>query len=443
MAELEYCIVCNESYNNRNRHDQLRHDTRCPPAKRQRKISELRKEQEKMLKVSRKKCLENKIASTDVLESLPFYQRIEEKGPSITNNAYNSWHIFQNERLSGTKPSGDQIKQNVVDMSRKNMSYDLKSKEWKCPTNQFVGHCNPTDQFFSNDPQNNSLSMGDRMNECIDQQSMIEDFDNLDNNDVVTFSDDEGFDTDSQSSTDSLYDNAQKTSNFNSVDGETSVNASPDEAWSSTSRNALLIGQSKIRLNSFHLSSRYKTFIELATILSSINAPGHVYKSIYNWAQRASEEDLQNPIQYRTLIMHLGKMTGLYETLPKTSILPLPSGNAIKLTKFGFASQLLSLLNDEDLMSPENLIFGDDIFKRFPMPTVCVNDINESMWYSRTQRDVCKVSNDVLCPLIIYIDKTFVKGKGIEPISFTLGKSCRHFVETLIISMCLGFCFGD
>ena len=408
----------------------------CPPAKRQRMISEFRKEQEEKLKLSTKKCLEQKKASTDVLESLPFYQRIEENGPSVANSAYNSWHIFNNEISSGSKQSGEEIKQKVVDMSRKNMSYDLQSKEWKChesfPTSHSLGDSIVMDQFDRNVSRKEGISTQNRMNECYDQQSMFEAFDNLDNNDCVTFSDDEGFESDSHSSTDSLYDNAQMTSNFNSEDGDKSASTSSDATWSSTSSNALFIGQSKIRLNTFHLSSRYKTYIELATILSSINAPGHVYKSICNWAQKASEEDLQNPIQYRTLVTHLGKMSGLYETLPKTSILPLPSGNAIKITKFGFAAQLLSLLNDEDLMSPENLIFGDDIFKRFPTPTESVNDVHESMWYSRTQQELCKLSTDVLCPLIIYIDKTFVKGKGIEPISFTLGKEVRFILVHLL-----------
>ena len=409
---------------------------RCPPAKRQRMISELRKEQEEKLKVSTKFFLEKKKAATDILESLPCYQRIEENGHSVANNAYNSWHIFNNEIRSGEKQSGEKIKQKVVDMSQKNMSFDLQSKEWKChesfSTRHSFGDSIVMDQVDSNVSRKEGISTQNRMNECNGQQSMFDDFDDLDNNDCVTFSDDEGFESDSQSSTDSLYDNAQMSSNFNSENGDKSASTSSDTTWSSTSSNALFIGQSKIHLNTFHLSSRYKTYIELATILSSINAPGHVYKSIYNWAQKASEEDLQNPIQYKTLVTQLGKMSGLYETLPKTSILPLPSGNAIKITKFGFSAQLLSLLNDEDLMSPENLIFGDDIFKRFPTPTESVNDIHESMWYSRTQQDLCKRSTDVLCPLIIYIDKTFVKGKGIEPISFTLGKEVSFIFLTLL-----------
>ena len=417
--EIVYCIVCNDSYNKKNINDRSLHDAKCQPAKRQKKISSLRKEQEELLKLSSKKCLERNKASTDLLESLPMFKKVSKDLPNSTTNAYNGRQMFNNVN-GGTGESGVEITQNIVNMSRENMSFDLQSRNW-------ISHAsNASHQYVNNSQGYYDHSQKRRTDEFNGEKPCYNNFDNNyedEDNEFVTDYDDCS-ENSSQSSNDSLYNHIQEESNVNAMDEEKSGSSSRiNEVFCSTSPDALLIGQNKMGCDDhFHLSSRYKTYIELASILSSINAPGHVYKSIYKWAQRAPTEDLQNPIQFRTLVTQLGKGTGLYETLPKTSILPLPSGNAIKVTKFGFAAQLLSLLNDEDLMSPENLIFGDNIFKRYPTPTVEVNDINECRWYSRTQQDLCKVWNDVVVPLIIYIDKTFVKGKAIEPISFTLGK---------------------
>ena len=108
---------------------------------------------------------------------------------------------------------------------------------------------------------------------------------------------------------------------------------------------------------------------------------------------------------------------------PKSFQVILPSLNAVKVTNFNFAAQLYSLLGDEELMREENLIYGKDIYFREDdhVASHQYGDINTGEWWLRTQRSLCRNAIDVLCPIIIYIDTTYVKSKAAEAISFTIG----------------------
>ena len=170
-----------------------------------------------------------------------------------------------------------------------------------------------------------------------------------------------------------------------------------------------------------HYSNKEKRYLELSSILSSINAPFHVYNKIIHWAQNTTAEELIYPISYKSLMKQVSVRTGLNETFPYQAILELPSGNFVKVTKFGFASQLKSLLCDKDLMNPKNLIRNGKFWEE-PEMLSHVNDIETSQWYRDTIRLKCVHMNDMLIPIIFFIDKTHVKSKAVEPISFTLGK---------------------
>ena len=194
--------------------------------------------------------------------------------------------------------------------------------------------------------------------------------------------------------------------------------------------------------------SRKETkLLELASILTSVNAPNYVFNDIIQWAQSLNRVDLDSPIGLHNLIHRVADKYNLGNIFPQTTPLYLPSDNTVAVTKYNFAEQLYSLLSDEKLMKPENLIFGDDPCKRFNFEgneDHMYNDVETSDWYRRTQATYCTEDNDVLVPIILYIDRTYVKSKAAEPISFTLGifkRYSRVVVTVLVIKRRMTKCY--
>ena len=73
-------------------------------------------------------------------------------------------------------------------------------------------------------------------------------------------------------------------------------------------------------------------------------------------------------------------------------------------------------------MRPENLVNNGNLFeKRFPQEYV--DDVDTGKWFLQTQDARCKRDNDILVPIIVFIDKTHVMASNnVEAISITLGK---------------------
>ena len=176
-------------------------------------------------------------------------------------------------------------------------------------------------------------------------------------------------------------------------------------------------------------SSVEVALISLVSILASVNAPYHVYDKILKWAKNIDLSVLKvKSISYRTLVYQTAEKYGLGSIFPSTKLLLLPSHNAVKVTTFSFLDQLYSLLSDPELMKPANLIYGDDIYKKAGEHgnNHCYNDIDTGDWFLRTQRSMCTDPGDVLCPIILYIDKTHINSNAAEPISFCLGIFVRQ-----------------
>ena len=186
-------------------------------------------------------------------------------------------------------------------------------------------------------------------------------------------------------------------------------------------KNSLLRINSRRSRFSNAVSSTERTYLELLKILYSINAPFHAFDTITRWLRTVDKNDLSHSISMKSLIHSTAHKYGLTNLFPQTNAVPLPSGNVVNVTKFCFLTNLYSILSDENLMKPSNLIMGDDIYKRFDTVPTDYNDIESGQWYRETQFTYCKNVYDVLCPIILYIDKTYVKSKPAEPISFTLG----------------------
>ena len=111
--------------------------------------------------------------------------------------------------------------------------------------------------------------------------------------------------------------------------------------------------------------------------------------------------------------------------------LQLPSHKFTNITKFDLSSMILSLLIDQNLIHPSNMLLEDQYFRNpqefenLPNSQKKYGDIHTGSWFLNAHNKTCrKDSNDVLCPLIIFIDGTPIDTYGnlkLEAIMFTLG----------------------
>jgi hypothetical protein len=176
--------------------------------------------------------------------------------------------------------------------------------------------------------------------------------------------------------------------------------------------------------------------IELLKILNTAKAPLYLYDHIMAWTKKAvnvfdvdfgvdvnlSREKLMQELKLK---FKLNKIEPTVQTLQLRG-----SGNTAEIVKHSFKDSLYSLLNDPNLMQEKNLLLTpDDIYnatseKPKKVKNKKYGDINTGNVYKKAQKEFLKEENDVLCPIIFFIDKTFTDTNGrlcLEPIRFTLG----------------------
>lgn len=185
-------------------------------------------------------------------------------------------------------------------------------------------------------------------------------------------------------------------------------------------QNSLEMLHSRSNYNKVAITHIEKGYLELLRILQGVNAPHHVFNDILKWARGLDKKALDHPMSREKLVSTLAQKFSLGSIFPKIYRIILPSGNTVNVTKYCFLSGLFSLLTDDTLMQPSNLVFGDDIYREFDSneDNHCYEDVETGSWYNETQ---FSVGNGLLVPIILYIDKTYVKSKPSEPISFSLG----------------------
>ena len=133
----------------------------------------------------------------------------------------------------------------------------------------------------------------------------------------------------------------------------------------------------------------------------------------------------------------LKKLRAIYgheELMPERKKVWLPNvRETAELTTFPFQGMLLSLLTDPFAVQPENLSFPEDDPFRAPV-LGGVDDhfdgIETGSMSCTAHERFCTQPNDILCELILFIDKTHLDVKGrhtVEPVMFTLGIFNRSF----------------
>jgi len=106
---------------------------------------------------------------------------------------------------------------------------------------------------------------------------------------------------------------------------------------------------------------------------------------------------------------------------PKETSVPLHPNLTATVVTFSFAAMAQSLLEDQSLMKPENLLINNN---NQPIPDDVCGDIDSGEWYKSATIRLCINKEDVLCPIILFIDTTHLDKLSkwsLEPVLFTLG----------------------
>jgi hypothetical protein len=176
--------------------------------------------------------------------------------------------------------------------------------------------------------------------------------------------------------------------------------------------------------------------IELLKMLNTAKAPLYLYEQIIAWAKTAVNKydvdfGIETNFSREKLLQELKSKYSLKNIEPKVQKLTLRGSlNTTDIITHSFKDSLFSLLNDKQLMQSKNLLISEsDIYGLEKNPsntnsTKVYGDINTGTVYQKAQKEYCKEPNDILCPIIFFIDKTHTDTNGrlcLEPIRFTLG----------------------
>ena len=126
----------------------------------------------------------------------------------------------------------------------------------------------------------------------------------------------------------------------------------------------------------------------------------------------------------------------LYETINKKlsmkpihQVISLPSERIVKISRFDIVTSIFSLLSDTDITQPKNMLISDPLYKN-PNSQVLQNmsstifDLHQSQSFRDAHKELCKNENDILVPIIPFIDGTPIDPYGrnkLEVVMYTLG----------------------
>ena len=186
------------------------------------------------------------------------------------------------------------------------------------------------------------------------------------------------------------------------------------------------------------MSSSEKAAVDLLQLLKGKHL--FLFDKIQEWrlncvVEHKDEVSAKNPpLKRKRTIDDLHKKYGHDMLKPSKTVVSLPSlGIDTKLIVFPFRQMLLSLLTSPAAMQPDNLSI--DVDNPFGPPAEngsshVYDDIQTGDVHRLAFNRYCHGPRDLLCEIIIFIDKTHLDVKGkhtLEPVMFTLGIFNRSF----------------
>ena len=202
--------------------------------------------------------------------------------------------------------------------------------------------------------------------------------------------------------------------------------------------NKELLEQQKVHAGSGYYESLqndsvHNSQIELMFLLKKARTPIYLFDQIIKWAKNAAQYNNVDFMTIGNISRHncLNNLRNQYDLdglqPKKIDVLLRGTQSQMQLTVHSFKQCLYSILNDSNIMNENNLLFNKETMfhssSRLKRSTI--SDINSGSVYQKAQTVyLTPNSNEVLCPIIFFIDKTHTDINGrlcLEQIRFTLG----------------------
>ena len=186
--------------------------------------------------------------------------------------------------------------------------------------------------------------------------------------------------------------------------------------------------------------------IKLLKLMKDGNIANSQYKKLIEWHLDTMNTTTQSHSQTtypiiksrKIVIDNLHKLlfqmsSDEYSMRPIHSLIMLPSMRTSKISKFDLKSSLVSLLTDPYLMQRDTTYLNDNTYTNPKENTSSVyQDIHHGSSFVNAYEKMCKEPNDILVPIIPFIDGTPIDPYGrnkLEVVMFTLGlfkQKIRH-----------------
>ena len=199
---------------------------------------------------------------------------------------------------------------------------------------------------------------------------------------------------------------------------------------------------------------------ELLFLLAKAEAPDYLFQDIIDWAANASalNYNFRPKVSTRQAVLNdLEDHFNTEDSRPKVSELKLEGvTELIPIVHFNFRKTILSLLTNPKLMQPKNLVINSSTtkadgsidvspwFQPYVAPAgSCIDDVLSGSWYRDTVQKYRNVPKLFLCPLIFYVDTTFIdpmkSNFHLEPVNVTFALFKRECLMAFEFWKTLGF----
>ena len=174
----------------------------------------------------------------------------------------------------------------------------------------------------------------------------------------------------------------------------------------------------------------HRSIVDLLVLLEGCQSPDYLLERVLHWANEAHRNGFDFAPKAYTREANIQWMyktlANSHNALPQLIRIDLDD-NGISSSQdivcFDFATALLSLLNDDKLMQPANLLLNAvNPCAMYAAPDNRIGEANSARRYQELYHNLITKPNQLLVPIIMFLDGTAIDSKGhIElcPVSFT------------------------
>lgn len=184
-----------------------------------------------------------------------------------------------------------------------------------------------------------------------------------------------------------------------------------------------------------------KWTVALLKVLDDINAPDYAFGSILAWARAASADEYSFYPQggldrSRNVEVLLKSMSNATQLLPNVVSVSCPHGPPSPIVVFDFVPQLLSLLQNRNIMIQQNVVLNlDNPLVRYESLDGKLGEaLSGSVYRDAYNRLITDPTKELFVPIIQWIDRTSVTGNdrfSLKPYMFTPAIFTEPFRRTI------------